>query len=435
VACRYKKPLETRILSERILSDLGWMKTQPQGELLNKIEQARVSEERTGVDKKAVAEWVKKWTGENLSKEEQKVFGRFAQQRLTQGKSATPWDVIEKLATIKDKEFASAEDMDKWFAESGIAGDLVVAVKKRIPTTVDLVDDMVVCLNASDGKTLWKTKYPGKVQDWGSSGTPCVVAGRCYVGGTDGVMYCLNTEDGKEIWKTKSGGGARNSSPVVVGDAAVLFADALTAFDINTGRILWTQNDLKAEANSPAVWQKDGKTYLICNSSKQTACVNPPDGTVLWKVPGGGNSTAAISGDWMVVNTDKLTAYKMTLEKAEKLWETEFKDRASCPIIFEGNVYCVLQGRACCMNLETGKTAWNEAVKVQEIPSPILADRKILAYGDEGVMMIAATPEKYTPLGVLKCSVPRCVSPTIADGKVFVRMKDCVACYDFRKTQ
>jgi hypothetical protein len=46
-------------------------------------------------------------------------------------------------------------------------------------------------------------------------------------------------------------------------------------------------------------------------------------------------------------------------------------------------------------------------------------------------MMIEATPEKCNILGTMKCPLAVCTSPAIVDGRMYVRTKDGVACYNF----
>ncbi len=68
--------------------------------------------------------------------------------------------------------------------------------------------DVFICLNASNGQTLWKKDYPGTTPQQsnyeGCSTTVCVDGGRVYGAGSNGadsgpMLYCLNAGDGSEI--------------------------------------------------------------------------------------------------------------------------------------------------------------------------------------------------------------------------------------------
>jgi hypothetical protein len=47
--------------------------------------------------------------------------------------------------------------------------------------------------------------------------------------------------------------------------------------------------------------------------------------------------------------------------------------------------------------------------------------------------MLKATPEKYTPLGLFNPESCPLASPAITGGKMVLRLRDGVACYDLRQ--
>ncbi len=432
VSWKYKEPIPTRTLDQKGLDGLGVSRTPLPKELSEKVEATRISEERKKQDRKTLRTWVAEWNKKNLDADQQKKFGRYVSRRLQDGEKAIALEVLGKLASIKGKEFAGSAEFDAWCTENGISGELKKRVDRVIPTFNELCKDVMLCLDAKDGKELWKKEFPGKKSTWGASGSPCVVDGKMYSVSTTGHVYCLDAQTGEEVWKAKVGDKGINSSPLVVDGSVVLFAGALTALDAGTGKVKWQAKKVSSGNASAALWKKDGKSYLICNGSK-IACIDPADGKVLWEVPGGGSCTAAVAGDHVLVLGGKLLAYKMGLEKAEKLWEAAVKDRGASPLIHEGHVYALAKGRAVCVKLEDGSVAWDQKVGIGEISSPLMSDGKIFAFGNGGITVIAASPEKYTLLGTQKCAAARCTSPVISDGKVYIRTKSGLACYDFGK--
>ena len=71
--------------------------------------------------------------------------------------------------------------------------------------------------------------------------------GKLYVVGSGAMVYCLNAESGNTIWETKlarTDKQAIASSIAVVGKTAVLLADVLTGLDAETGKVLWTQEQI-----------------------------------------------------------------------------------------------------------------------------------------------------------------------------------------------
>ena len=378
-------------------------------------------------------------------------------QRLAKAKDAPPAEVLARLETIKDKEFPNAETLEKWFADNAIPADVKARVLREIPTKGEVASDLFYCLDASTGATIWKQEFPGqKIHLNGCSSTVCVAGERLYATGGNTTVYCLSTKDGSPVWKSpvprESAGWAGSSSPLVTDGLVILIAGQLTAYKETDGSQVWTQPKLKSVAASPILWTSGGKTHVLCNSDAGLACVEIATGNVLWTAPGGANGTPAVSDDILVQVTDKkdlgIVAYKITPQKAEKLWNiTPFEDRGTSAVIYEGHVYAVggaKDWRALCANLADGKILWQEKsddFKKSEVSTPIIADGKVIHYagGDAAnLVMFRASPEKYELLAKAKvepAKVPafNCTCASIVDGKLFLRLNEHVACFDLGK--
>jgi outer membrane protein assembly factor BamB len=215
------------------------------------------------------------------------------------GEKAVPLDVLERLATVKDQPFPTAEDLEKWLGANHIAGDLKKTVLRAIPTRVERSWDTIYCFGIADGKTMWKARYDGAPGGRSASSTPCVVSGRCYAAGSDGMVYCLDAETGREAWKARpqEKGGTVHSSPLVAEGAVVILAGHLTALDAAKGTVRWRQPKVSGHENSPVSWSSGGKAFVICNTGRSVACVSLADGAIAWEAPGGGRSSAAVAGD------------------------------------------------------------------------------------------------------------------------------------------
>lgn len=434
------EPVATRKLTGRGLQGLGWRQDVPP-ELLATVEKARLSEERAAIkNSREVRKWAGEWTKANVPPEQRK-WQSWASIRLNWGARGIPMDVLEKLVPIKDKEFASQEELDKWFAENGIEGNIKKYVAGVIRTTRKVADDVMLCLDAATGKTLWKTTLPGRSTGFPSSSTPCIEGNRGYVLGSDANIYCFDTSDGKKVWQAKGKGNARSfdaASFIMADGVLVLIAGPVTGYDPKSGEELWSSRKITGDHQSAAYWRHGGKTYLICNSKRDVACVEPASGEVLWTTPGGGWSSVAVDGDRMAVYTSKkqvgLSTYKLSLTGAERIGGVPFTDRGASPVIHDGHAYAV-GGRgnawAKCISLETGELKWEEKLRGNaEISSPIVADGKVIAVVGTVLQMFKASPAGYASLGTAKLGVESCTSPSLVDGKLFLRLRQGVACYD-----
>jgi outer membrane protein assembly factor BamB len=309
--------------------------------------------------------------------------------------------------------------------------------------------DDVFCLDAANGKTIWMARFPETGGAGAGSSTPCIVHGKLYVVGSGSKAYCLNADSGRPIWEAnlaRSGKEPIASSIAVVGKVAVLLADVLTGLDAETGKVLWTQDKITGFESSPTQWSAKGRDYVICSTKGETHGVDPADGKVLWSVPGGGKSTPVVAqeygGDFLLTMSDNrrygLSAYRLTDKGPQKLWTLKESDRASSPVVFDGHVYAVAGGsnghgaHLLCVHLDTGKVAWEEVVDFAEVSSPVVADGKVFAVCGTLLLLLQATPEKYSVLSQADYRIVLCTSPTIVEGRLYVRQANAVACYDLR---
>lgn len=156
-------------------------------------------------------------------------------------------------------------------------------------------------------------------------------------------------------------------------------------------------------------------------------------GRIAWTVPAGGSSTPVVSDDYAVVQGDKvLYCYKLAADKAAEAWTFHIGIESGSPVIYKRHVYVVVGGRTVCLDLETGKTAWDQKVGRSDYSSPIVADGKLLFATESGagVAMVDTNPDKFTLLGKAKVGMIRCGGPTVAEGKLLVRTTGCLVAYD-----
>ena len=302
-------------------------------------------------------------------------------------------------------------------------------------------DDVILCFDIRDGRTLWKVSFPGRSHNSPCSSTPTIADGKCFVLASNANVYCLNTSDGSVVWKGKSKGnpGQNDCTTIAVVDGvAVLVSGPITGLDARTGEVRWTVEGSFGHHNSAALWQSRGKTYVICNTERGVFCVDPRTGASLWssRIPGGGWSSAAVSGDLMAVQSSGssgLSAYQLSAGEPRKLWSVKLTDRGASPVIYKGHVYSIGgrgNGRAVCVEAETGTVKWDQRIPGTEISSPVATDGKIIAVVGTSLFMIEATPDRYNLLGSANLNIETCTSPALVDGRLYVRLKNRAACYD-----
>jgi outer membrane protein assembly factor BamB len=430
-------PSETRVIDEEVVSALGHRGTGTLGaELTKKMEEARknLSPRLRGT---ALDEWAKQWVNENFNESQKLVLGSWAEQRFKQGKNAMDVEFLDKVGARQNKPFANAAELSEW-VEKEFPEELRPRILKAVPDTIKVAKDTLVCLDAQSGKVLWKFEDDGKPTGRRTSGTPAVVDGRAFVVGST-HLYCVNAEDGKSLWKTAVAGAG--SSPLVEDGKVFVQAGAVSCFSAADGKMLWTKKDAKGDTGSPVLWRtSDGKSTLVCNTQRNLLGLDPDTGEKRWEVEGGGQSSPVVEGDRLVIfsGTENvgLRCYLAQKDAPPKVaWSQWWMSRrySGSPIIHEGHVYLMCGGKHQCVALADGTVKWQEDVE-STITSPMLVDGKLLVIEQNGMFLrlIKADPSSYQLLGRAKIEALWCPTPAPSDGRLIVRRKNNIACFDLR---
>jgi len=431
------EPSETRTITDLILRvRLNHQNPAALGkELVDKIESTRESLPPTLRGAK-LDEFTEKFIDENLDKKKKEILGGFVRSRFKKGKLAIPLPDYEKLMKRVEKPFASQLEFETWVKSQGFADHVQQSVLEAVPASKRVAEDTVVCLDAKSGKTLWITKAPGEPKGRNCSSTPCVAGGFVFaIGSTH--LYAVNTETGKLVWSQPLPTKAPGSSPMVSDDKVIIQAGKLAAYDAATGNPLWEQPKITGTNASPAFWKNGSAGLIIANSRSELAGVDPKTGEIRWTAPGGGDSTPAVKADNVTVLSSKesigFATYRLSSNGVELLWNhpTDARRSQSSPLIFEDHAYLFEDGEHRCVHLPTGKIMWTQKIS-SSITSPVLADGKIFSVINNGntLMMMKADPQGRVELAKANVRALWIPCPTVADGKIFVRAREGVRCYN-----
>src|SRR5207245_2366290 len=124
-----------------------------------------------------------------------------------------------------------------WKRRIGPAWSSVVVVGDRLFTQEQRGgQEVVVCLGAANGLTMWSHQDAVRHQDVqggaGPRATPTFADGRIFALGATGILNCLDAETGDRQWFRDVAGDAGGtvpmwgftSSPLVAGDVVIVFA-------------------------------------------------------------------------------------------------------------------------------------------------------------------------------------------------------------------
>lgn len=430
-------PSESREIDTEVMQSLNYRGTSPA--LAQKLEQTRLNLPQMRGAK--FDEWVTQWRKDNLSEKEEINIGSWVASRFKAGKNAIALTWLDKMNSQQGKPFASAAAFSQWLDDEGFPPEVKEKMIALVPNTVKVAQDVILCLDLATGKQLWKYAQPGKPSGRQSSSTCAVVDGKVYAA-CSSELLCLDEADGKLRWSAPLSAKGPAASPLIMGDRIYMAAGVICAFAKTDGKLLWEQKGAKGVIASPTWWvPTSGKPVLVINGNNALYGLDPATGSITWKAEGGSQSTPVASGDWLVLYSGTegvgLRAYKMQPDGTPKTAWSHFwvtRRYTGSPIIYEGNVYHCCGEKHQCIDLETGAVKWVVNEINSTITSPLLADGKLLVYENNGthLRMVKATNAAYEQLGRAKTDAMGCSSPAIANGRLIVRQKDKLVCFDLR---
>jgi outer membrane protein assembly factor BamB len=315
----------------------------------------------------------------------------------------------------------------------GVSSPVVVGDKVFVFTR-QKDDELVLCLDLTNGNSLWKSEpYRAPYQWWPGEGnfskgprsTPTVAGGRVYTAGVSGVISCFDAGNGKLLWRKTSkaappyGGPA---SPLVTDGLCIIHLgcdsrgdeDGLTAFDAATGEVKWRFVDgSRPGAGSPVVVELAGERQVVALTSWDLLGVSIATGKKLWAVKLDGsekNSTPLLYKDTIIFADYKERPRAIRLEKGEKgivpkeVWKGDGPTPYMNSPVIQGDLMFGMSARGAgcffCLDPRTGKTLWESDQKqVFGYASTLGAGNVVLFLTPRGrLIVVKADGKEYEPI-------------------------------------
>lgn len=160
-------------------------------------------------------------------------------------------------------------------------------------------EEQVVAYELSTGKPLWrhadKARYDTTIGGVGPRATPTILDGTVYTMGAGGILNALDLETGRLLWSqdlldvhnANNLEWGKSCSPLVVGDLVVASAggsknQSLVAYDRNTGDLAWAAGSDSSSYSSPILATLAGRQQILIRNQHSTVSHDPATGAVLW---------------------------------------------------------------------------------------------------------------------------------------------------------
>jgi outer membrane protein assembly factor BamB len=336
----------------------------------------------------------------------------------------------------------------------------------------------LMAFNASDGKLLWKhpIPMPHYLMGWGPANSPIVYEGMVIFNIDDDLnpfLLALDRYSGKLLWKTPRPemlGGF--STPVLCtagGRTDVVLAGTgkLKGYDPHTGKELWTCNSLlRTIMTTPAVvgdtiymsLQSYGDTHRVLKYALLQWRDTNQDGKLakselekfFWEkfdkgdknkdgfledeeidaafqaptnMVGGGNFIQAIRGGG-----------RGDVTKTHLLWNLDSTAPSNIvsPLAYNDQLFLVKKGGiSAAFHLKDGSIAWKRK-RIRNLgnyfASPIAGDGKIYVTGENGSIVVLKAGPKLTILAKNDMGDSCIATPSIANGRLFIRTLNKLYC-------
>jgi outer membrane protein assembly factor BamB len=331
--------------------------------------------------------------------------------------------------------------------------------------------ETVECLDARSGLSIWTFDYPTTYQDDfgfddGPRATPCIMEGRVYTFGAQGMLHCLDAKSGNKLWNVdlKSEFQAENGffgmacSPLIEGNAVLLNIGGtkgagIVAIDKTSGKLLWKTSEDEASYSSPVAATIANQRYALFFTRNGFVAADPATGKIRFQYPWHSRirtsvnaATPLVLGDTIFLSASYGTGailLRLHDSELEKLWSGDdlLSNHYATSVEKDGFLYGV-HGRTDpgyspgpklrCVDLKTRKVVW----ETDSIGAATLtrASNGLLILRENGELVDAvASPEGYRVQNraqILHSQVR--AFPALADGLFYARSKDQLVCVDLK---
>lgn len=213
------------------------------------------------------------------------------------------------------------------------------------------------------------------------------------------VLYALDPATGKTVWQKQRAVKESWASPIIAisGDRElVVLAEnpTVSAYEVNTGQVRLSAKCLGGEVAPSPAFAKD--TIIVANEYARLSAVSLAAGKVVWSgaedLP---NVASPLATDDFVLTTDSY-------------------------------------GMVNCYGLDTGKKLWTREFDESFYASPILAGGRIHALDNSGTLRVFEAFPKFVSLATSHLGEDAVATPAFVGGAMFLRGKENLYCIEAR---
>ena len=274
----------------------------------------------------------------------------------------------------------------------------------------------LVALSQETGAVLWKLEMqPGRI---------AAAPGRLIVRAEDGTVTSLRVRNGEVRWRTETT-VTGDLPPTLDGERVYVSGRGLVALELDTGRILWTQNS-PADVSAPPV--STTARLLVGEADGTLRCLDRATGLGLWTHKTGGPLRAPALVDAkrrrIYLGTTDRRIVEVKLDKGDRGWRWKVGADIQSPGLLLPDRVFFASFDAVLYGLERGgNLAWRSVLPSRPLSGPLLLDEHIIiaCHENEILGFEVATGRS---LGSLRTAAEIRTSPLISGRRIFVGLRN-----------
>lgn len=352
------------------------------------------------------------------------------------------------------------------------SGYSAVSVRDEMAVTMfsDSTFDYAVALSINDGSELWRFKidstFPGRSGSAnGPLSTPLLSEDKVVGLSGQGRLFVLDRESGELEWDTDLLADHQSKMPffgyttspklyenTLLVETGGTAQNAICAFDIHSGNVLWTAGGEAVFYQSPYLLETGAGIQFVGITNGALYGLQPGTGQILWRFEhgGGGFPPSGVASGNLVPTGDKHFFLKHTgrggmllkikyaneTYQAEEVWQTkDIKGTLVVPVYHDGHIFGYSTRIFTCINTETGKRVWRSRSPGDGFP--IVVDGHLVVATKDGRLSIApASSDGYNEIVSLDLFDNLIWAPaSFARGRLFLRSLTQIAAVDIVPTQ
>jgi outer membrane protein assembly factor BamB len=367
-----------------------------------------------------------------------------------------------KVTGFKAPSAWPAELTQQWKITVGTGDATPVLVGKKLYLhTRQGSDEVILCLDASTGKELWKNSYASdavtgpSASHPGPRSTPAVASGKVVTFGASGILSCLDAASGKVIWRKENPAHSvpqffTGMSPLIVDGVCVVHVGTkdngqVLALDLKTGNEKWKWTGDGPAYASPSLMTLSGQKHIIVQTEKNLMALNLSDGKLLWQIetlplqrfyncvsPYIDGSRIYYTGQGTGIKAIEVTKQGDQYITKDLWSNTEVGAKWNTPVLIGGFLYGFSdQRKIYCVNASNGQTGWIDAATHSDFATISDCGSVIIGFPQTGNLLVfKPDPKAYAEIAKYKVTeTPVYAFPVIAGNSIYIKDAESLIMY------